>query len=110
MSTGSHLKIRSVGDNAHGVDLRGNRALPEHATFLVFFPGGDVEVARTSEGDYWIHIRVNRPHDGGDPTRPMGRLVDARLDVTGRHTVEVDVGDFNDPNLHHLAVRIGADQ
>jgi DNA (cytosine-5)-methyltransferase 1 len=37
---------------------------------------------------------------------PAGRIVDARMDILGRHTGDVNVGDFNDPDLYHLAVRV----
>ena len=41
-STGSHIKVTKLGDNVHGVELRGDRALPEHDEFRLLFPGGDV--------------------------------------------------------------------
>lgn len=107
-ATGAHLKIVKLGDNCHGVELHGDRTRPEHAEFRVSFPGGDVNVVRTTDGNYWIHVRVNRPTDG--PQRVMGKMIDARLDIIGRHSDDVDRGDFADPNLHHLAVRIARDE
>jgi hypothetical protein len=34
------------------------------------------------------------------------RIVDARLDILGRHTSEVDTGEFVSDGLYHMAVRI----
>lgn len=108
MSTGSHLKIEPWGTNAVGVRLLGDSKRPEHAEFNVAFPGGEVSIVRTTDGDYWAHVHVSRPGVGGyDPDEDQrGRIVDARLDILGRHTSDVNVGDFNDPDLYHLAVRV----
>lgn len=106
MATGSHLKIKKMGDNVLGVRLEGNRQKPEPIYFRTCFPGGDVDVVRTSDGEYWVHVRINHPEDGADPNRVMGELVHARLDIIGKATYRNDVGDFNDPNLYHVAFRV----
>lgn len=106
--TGAHLKIRRMGDTVHGVELLGDPSKPEPESFRVMFPGGDVDVVRLPSGDYWIHVRVNNPaHPNGICEDDVpGRLVDARLDVVGKHASETDAGDFADPGLYHLAVRV----
>lgn len=108
MKTGSHFKIRSMGEKVLGVELEGNPSNPEPEHFRVCFPGGDVDIVRTTTNDYWIHVRVNHEDHGafvkGEDV--PARIVDARLDLTNKHTAEVNVGDFNDPNLYHLAVRV----
>ena len=106
MATGSHLKIMSMGDNVMGVELLGDPKRPEPIHFRVMFPGGDIDIVRTTDNEYWAHIRVNRKADGWDPDRQMGRLVDARLDSLSKHASEMNPGDFADPDLYHLAVRI----
>ena len=53
-------KVVAFGDAVHGVRLEGNPKKPEKAYFRVAFPGGDVEVVRTTTNDYWVHVRVNR--------------------------------------------------
>lgn len=105
---GKHLKIVSMGDDVKGVKLLGDKKKPEDIHFRVVFPGGDVDIVRTNNDDYWIHIRVDRPEDGANPDRPVmdARITDARLDLFDKATSQVDVGDFNDPSLYHLAVRI----
>lgn len=107
--TGKHLRIEPWGDNAQGVRLHGDKRRPEHATFIVAFPGGDVEISRTSDEDggaYWVHVRVNRPEDGGDPERAMGRITRARLDLTGNGRPHEAVAGVDDGRLRHLAVRV----
>ena len=85
-STGKHLKLRSMGDNAIGVELEGNPNKPEPIHFRVMFPGGDVDIVRTTDNDYWVHLRVDRPQDGSDPERiDWGRIVDARVDSLKQH-------------------------
>ena len=106
--TGSHLKVKALGDNVQGVVLEGNPRKPEHAEFRVMFPGGSVSVCRCTDGSYWAHVAVDHPEHpmfvpGEDEP---ARLVDARLDIVGRHTSEVNIGEFADPNLYHLAVRV----
>ncbi|KAI9130124.1 hypothetical protein [Acaryochloris sp. CCMEE 5410] len=80
MRTGSHLKIKNFGTNAQGIELKGNPQQREHATFLVFFPGGCVEITRTSDCRYWIHTMILEPNTGnGDRTddRAIGQMVEA---------------------------------
>lgn len=93
------LKVVSMGDAVQGVHLLGNRRNPEPVHFRVTFPGGDVDVVRTTDDEYWIHVYVHH--------HPHGQIVDARLDIAGRHTSDVKMGDFGDPKLYHLAVRVG---
>ena len=73
------------------------------------FPGGAVSVVRTNDGDYWVHVAVaNRWNDpqGLEFDHELARITDARLDITGKHASQVDAGDFKDPGLYHLAVRV----
>lgn len=106
--TGSHLKIISLGSAVLGVRLEGNPRKPEPDEFRVNFPGGDVSVVRCSDGTYWAHVRVDHENHGMFTTgvdKPH-RIVDARLDINGIHAADVNVGDFKNPELYHLAVRI----
>ena len=107
------LKITSFGQSAEGIALTGNPKSGEPDHVRITFPGGDVEVVRTTNGvnpDYWVHIRINHPKDGLDTPGETqhGKLTQARLDLhdTGTGSSKGNVGDFNNPNLHHLAVRV----
>lgn len=108
MKTGSHLKVKAMGSNVLGVELEGNPKKPEPDEFRVMFPGGDVSVASCTDGSYWAHVRVD--HEGHGMFNPgydkPARISEARLDILGRHTAEVNIGEFADPNLYHLAVRV----
>lgn len=99
------LKVVAMGDEVQGVRLHGDRRDPEPTHFRVTTPFGDVDVARTTDDDYWIHVRVNRPQDGGDPERPRGRITAARID-SFTPDVEFPAGALADGGLYHLAVRI----
>ena len=107
MTTGKHLKIKSMGEKVLGVTLEGDKSKPEPIHFRVVFPFGDVDVVRCTNGEYWIHTRVNKANDGNRPDRTMGKFIDARLDIIGKHASDTDEGDFNDPDMFHCAVKVG---
>lgn len=104
--TGAHLKIKSYGDAALGVELEGNPNKPEPPHFRVAFPGGDVDIARCDDGSYWIHVRVNHPDHDPIPDEQTARVINGRLDIHGKSTSENNMGDFGDPNLYHVAIRV----
>ena len=57
-------------DDACTVIFAGNKSKPEPSTGAIKFPGGVVEVSRTSDGDYWAHLTVFDP----------AHTVDSRID------------------------------
>lgn len=108
------LKAVRFGESAEGISLSGNPKSCEPPHVRIAFPGGDVEVVRATDGerpDYWVHVRINHPKDGMDvPGETMhGQLCDARLDLHDKPTKKCSIGDFNSPNLYHLAVRVKPD-
>ena len=102
------LKVVSFGSEVQGVRLYGNPKIqPEPESFRVCFPGGDVDIVRTSDGDYWVHVRVDSEDDVNQESASVaGKLVDARLDISSKSASECDAGDFAHPDLYHLAVRV----
>lgn len=104
--TGAHLKIVEMGDNALGVRLHGDPRKPEPIHFRVTLPGSDVDIVRTQANDYWIHIAVNHEDKPYNPDEPTATINTARLDLLDRAPSETNVGDFDNPNLYHLAVRV----
>lgn len=103
------LSIESMGTKVQGVRLRGDRRNPEPEHFRVSLPFGDVDIARTSDDEYWIHVRVNTPDDGEVIVagQRAGQIKDARIDCKGKHAGTVDASILEDPALFHLAVRVG---
>lgn len=73
--------------NIGGVtELLGNPLIkPEKPHTIVCFPGGDVEIARTEDGDYWVHVAVRK-----DGKKAPGRIVNARIDFDGRYGAEAN--------------------
>ena len=107
MKTGSHLKIKSFGDNAIGVHLEGNPNKPEPIYFIVKLPFGEVEITRTDDNDYWVHVGiVTEEQKIAEENLRVGKFVAARIDLTSQHTALVDTGDFGHPDMYHMAVRI----
>ncbi len=106
MSSGKHLRIQRNGTDAMLVRLEGNKAKPEPSTFIVAFPGGEVEIARCSDDTYWIHLNVSNPTQFSRGGPAAGRITDARLDIRGKHASDCNAGDFSDPNLYHVALKV----
>lgn len=111
MKTGSHLKIRPFGDNVLGVELEGNPRKPEPVSFRVKFPGGEVDIERCENGSYWVHTLINEPQTTVDRYGPgevedLARVSEARLHISGKHTSEVDFGDFENPGLYDVALHV----
>ncbi len=106
------IKLERFGSDVVGIKITGNVKRCEPECVRVDFPGGQVDVTRARDGedaDYWIHVRV---YNADDPNRFPGdglepaKLTDARLDIYGKHASDSDLGDFADPKLYHLAVRV----
>jgi hypothetical protein len=77
-------RIRLLGDKT---------TRPEPATHIIEFPGGAIELSRTTDGNYWAHIIVNRdfalPDDCDGLRAAYGAIVGSRIDY-----------DFpSDPNI-----------
>jgi hypothetical protein len=57
---------------------------PEPATHIIEFPGGAIELSRTTDGNYWAHIIVNRdfalPDEIGGMEGAYGEIVGSRID------------------------------
>src|SRR6266481_547642 len=69
-------KIELLGDNKN---IR-----PEPATHIIEFPGGAIELSRTTDGNYWAHIIVNRdfalPDDAHGLRAAYGEIIGSRID------------------------------
>jgi len=85
--------------------IEGDPKNPEAAhAAKINFPGGNVNVTRTSDGKYWVHICVNRPGTGffiPGETIP-GKFVGGRMDVVGGGVVDVH------PDADHVAFLVEA--
>jgi hypothetical protein len=67
------------------IRLHGDKTFKlEAATHIIEFPGGAIELSRTSEGDYWAHIIVNRDFALPGEIRGLegayGEIVGSRMD------------------------------
>lgn len=110
------LKIERGGDAVQQVTLRGDPRNPEPEHFRVVLPFGDVDIVRVNPDEnsdgtglaYWVHVRVNKPHDGGDPDRDSGELVNARADSLNIDAPASPVVSLAGPSVYHVAVRLEA--
>lgn len=103
------LPVVNFGTDVQGFQLYGDpKRQLEPAEVRIAFPGGDISACRTSDGSYWAHVRINTETDAiANDEAERGYLTDARLDIDGKATSEVDVGDFRNGQLYHVAIRIG---
>jgi hypothetical protein len=88
------------------IELKGNPKNPESAEHIIKFPGGSIAVARTSNNEYWAHIRVHRGQiiEGTVEESAFGTVVDSRLDYEHPYDSAVDI--FEAEYLEHIAIRI----
>ena len=69
-----------------GIELLGEKTRrPEPAQHIIEFPGGAIEVSRTTDGDYWAHIIVHATgqvlgDDGSLRESARGEVVASRID------------------------------
>ena len=87
-------------DDACTIIFKGNKANPEPSTGIIKFPGGHVEVSRTSDGQYWAHIsRKNIDAEAGS-------ITDSRIDYPyelGEHGIP-SIPDQD--QIEHIAIKI----
>lgn len=62
------------------IAFKGNPKSPEPHLGVIKFPGGFVEVSRTSDNQYWAHITVNE----------SAKITDSRLDYNYETSQEID--------------------
>jgi len=88
--------------------FEGDRKHPEPSTAAIEFPGGNVEVTRTSDGTYWAHIAVyrDRTHEGG-PVK--GEIIDSRIDYDhdGYKKASIKIPDIpHGEHVQHIAIKV----
>lgn len=86
--------------NACTIIFEGDPASPEPEHGIIKFPGGHVEVARTSDGSYWCHLRRDSDADAFE-------VVGSRIDYD--HGIpSIGVPDIDEDHLcTGLSLRIG---
>lgn len=65
------------------IELLGDKQRrPEPAEHIIEFPGGAIEVSRTSDGNYWAHIIINQRAaftDGSTRETARGEIIGSRI-------------------------------
>ena len=101
-------KIVKMGDAAWGVKITGEKKNLEKATFIVSFPGGYIELSRTSQNNYWLHVGVHHEENGLFIPKEdqAARITKAKMSIHGKHSSKVNLGDFNHDGLYDVALHI----
>ena len=111
----SKLKFNSGSEmNFSGKSTKGKFTLHGDPTIkiekpltAVHFPGGHIEISRTSNNEYWAHISVHRPDSPGAlPSDMFGEVVDARIDARGHYPEQKVMEELSHVEFEHIAIRI----
>ena len=96
-------------EDAVAIIFAGDKSTPEPSEARILFPGGDIGVTRTSDGNYWAHFDIERgrhvtPDMPGHEHR--GEIVDARIDKENEHTSADSGAPLMDQHIEHVAILI----
>lgn len=72
---------------------------------IIRFPGGHVEIARTQDNQYWVHVATRDTEIGGE----RGQMVDIRLSAEDRYLTEANDTlrrEIETGGVSHFAVRV----
>lgn len=75
-------KVHQLTNAPKRITLLGDKNRPESAQHVIEFPGGAIEVSRTTTGEYWAHIHINRDWKDSDMEGvhgAMGEVVGSRI-------------------------------
>jgi len=95
------------GKNATGeFTLYGDREKTiEKVTTVINFPGGHVEISRTSNNQYWVHVGITHPENKWGAQ--AGKLIDARIDVINKNADKHRAAPLLQSDIDHVAFLIG---
>jgi hypothetical protein len=72
---------------------------------IVLGPGFSVEISRTTEGDYWVHVATNQ----GTPDATKAKIHSGRVDASDNYLDETN-SNLRDAiqsfNVNHMAVLV----
>jgi hypothetical protein len=94
-----NYKIKQFGSNAQGIEITGNPANQEPEHVIVKLPFGEVEIARTLDGSYWVHVSKKKDAISGEFNGSLSRFRLDSIDNEGLYLPEID-GE-------HLAILMG---
>lgn len=84
-----------VSDDALTIIVEGDKRNPEPMHLIIKFPGGNIELARCSDGSYWAHTVAEN----------SSNIINSRIDY--EHGASVSVASLPDADkVHKLSLRI----
>ena len=106
-----YLKSAKGGDtnkvNIGGVtELYGDPSVKiEKPYTIVLGPGFSVEISRTTDGDYWVHVATRQD----TPEDPKARVATGRIDASDNYLDEANASlreAIDSADVNHMAVRV----
>ena len=92
-------RLRNIvhSDDACTMIFEGNKSKAEPSCGIIKFPGGRIEVSRTSTQTYWVHISIDN-HEF---------IVGSRIDYEYEHSKIHRIPEIPDQEfIQHIAVEI----
>ena len=86
-------------EDACMIIFKGNPKKPEPRTGVIRYPGGHVEVTRTSDGSYWVHLAVD----------DAVNIINSRIDYNYEKWCETNGEILRVPkegNIKKIAIRV----
>lgn len=95
----SGSEVNKVRIGAQNTLFGDPRVKPEKPYTIVTFPGGDVEIARCTDGTYWVHVAVRRDEVTGQNASIIRARIDANSqrycdEVNAIINTEIEGGDI----------------
>jgi hypothetical protein len=91
-------------DDAATILIAGDKRNPEPTSAIIKFPGGVVEVSRTSDGNYWVHASCFGPGEES-PGQIIGSRIDYARDAYHRNGGEIPPIPAH-ADIEHMALLI----
>lgn len=77
----------------------------EPASVRIHFPCGSIELSRLDNGEYWVHLCLEDDSDDYGSKEIKSTVSDARIDLKHKHAGQEDIGDLNNPDMYHFAIK-----
>ena len=87
-----------AGSEVQFVELKGNPENPEPTHFRTKLPFGEVDIVRTMDNNYWVHV-VNKKTDSNGLEYQVGNIEKFRID--GNNQASIHHGKIDG---YHMAV------
>ena len=101
LTSGKGSEVNKIKIGQTNVLLGDPNVKPEKPYTIIQFPGGHVEIARTSTDEYWVHVTTRHDIDTKAAT-----IVNCRIDCDGRYADDANAtlkSEIAQGDVSHIA-------